>query len=97
MNRRRIPVLPLLAALAILVAGGAVFLWQQRSAMPPGPLVGADVGGPFSLVAGDGYREACGVRGNVGWGRPGFAAVAGFERRVGFFAEEEVGVEPLAG
>jgi protein SCO1 len=56
MNRRRIPFLPLLAALAILVAGGAVFLWQQRSAMPPGPLVGADVGGPFSLVDGDGNR-----------------------------------------
>jgi protein SCO1/2 len=56
MNRRRIPFLPLLIVLLLAVAGVGGFFWQQRNAVPPGPLAGADVGGAFSLVNGDGQR-----------------------------------------
>jgi len=61
MNRRRpsiatrsLPFTLVLAVLLALVVVGGAALWLNRTPVPVGPLVGTDIGGPFTLIDQDG-------------------------------------------
>lgn len=54
MNSRRLAVAITALVLVVLIAAGGATWWLRQDAPPPGPLAGADLGGPFTLVDQDG-------------------------------------------